>query len=218
MHIPDGFISPKTYIPAYIFFAGLISFGIKKIKKSFQNETIPYLSALTALGFILMMISIPLPGGTTGHGVGIIIIAILFNPWIAFYVFSLILLIQALLFGVGGITTFPLNAIGMGFVGGMSGYYAFKLLSKINSKFALFTAGWLSINISAIFIAIILGIQPLIAHSINGKPLFFPLGLDITIPAVMIPHLIIGIGEGIFTLIVYEFIRKFNKNRIPFEG
>jgi hypothetical protein len=50
------------------------------------------------------MFNIPIPGGTTGHAVGAGIIAILLGPWTALLAVSVVLIIQAIVFGDGGIT------------------------------------------------------------------------------------------------------------------
>lgn len=208
MHIPDGFISPKVYLPAYGISAGLWMYGLAQMKKKLAEETIPLLAVLTALAFVLMLVLIPLPGGTSAHAMGVGILAVLFGVWVSFASISLVLLIQMLLLGDGGITSFPVNALAMGFAGSAAAYYAFRMIRPFQQRVALFAAGWLSVNVSALVSAIVLGIQPSIAHSSQGTPLFFPFGLSITLPAVMIPHLLIGIGEGVLTVLVYQFFSK----------
>ncbi len=209
MHIPDGFITPKMYIPAYVASAGLWAYGLKRVQKKLDEEAIPYLAVLTALAFVLMMVTIPLPGGTSVHAMGIGLIAVLFGIWVSFTAVSMVLLIQAVLFGDGGVTTLPVNALAMGFAGSCAAYYIFRALRNTHEKAALFLAGWLSVNLAALIAAIALGLQPAIAHRSDGTPLFFPFGLTITLPAVMITHAIVGIGEGVMTVLVYKFIKKF---------
>lgn len=208
MHIPDGFISPKLYIPLYAVSAGLWTYGIKKLKEDLNEQTIPFVASLTAFCFVAMMIAVPLPGGTTAHASAIALLAVLFGVWTAFISVSLVLFIQAVFFGNGGITSLPVNALCMGFIGSVTAYYTFKIVSRWNKPIALFAAGWLSVTVSALAIAFVLGIQPIIAHSADGTPLFFPFGLSITLPSVVIPHLLVGVGEGMITMAVYKFIEK----------
>ena len=209
MHIPDGYLSPETYIPAYAISIPLFAYGLKKLKKTLNEETLPLLSGLTAFSFLIMMLNIPIPGGTSGHAIGTAVLSLIFNPWVAFISVSLVLLIQALLFGDGGITSWPINSIAMGFIASFVAYYSYKLLSKINKNLALFFAGWSSIVASSFFIAIVLGIQPYIAHDPSGKPLFFPFDLKITVPALVFSHMLyFGVAEGIFTVLVIKFLTK----------
>jgi len=212
MHIPDGYLSPPTYITTYAVVSPLFVYGLKKAKKNLTEESIPLLSALTALSFLVMMLNIPIPGGTSGHVIGAAVIAILFNPWIAFLSISLVLIIQAFLFGDGGITALAVNSFAMGFVPAFTGNYFYRFSKKImNEKVALFLSGWSSIVAAAFIIAVVLGIQPLIASDSSGNPLYFPFGLQVTIPAIVGSHIFyFGIAEGIYTLIVIKFMKKIN--------
>jgi len=204
MHIPDGYLSPATVVATYLVATPLWVYGFKRLKEILDEETMPLIGALSALSFIIMMFNIPIPGGTSGHAVGVALIAILFNPWIGFVSVSLVLLIQSIIFGDGGISALGANALGMAFVGAFSGYYTFKLLQ--NKKFAPFIAGWVSAVASSLFIAIILGIQPF--WSEGGKPLYFPFDLATTIPALVGSHMLFfGIVEGILTQLVYSYIK-----------
>ena len=210
MHIPDGFISPKVYVPMYALGIALWMIGLKKIKAKLNEKTIPVVATLTAFSFIVMMISVPLPGGTSAHATGMALLAISFGIWTSFICISMVLLIQALFFAMGGVTSFPINALAMGFVGSVVAYYAYRLIFRINKNIAMFAAGWLATVLSALVIAFILGIQPHIAHTESGDPLFFPFSLSITLPAIMIPHVLIGIGEGVLTVIVCNLLKKIN--------
>lgn len=213
MHIPDGFISSKVYIPAYVLFSGLWIYSIKKIKKVLNEETLPFLSATTAFSFILMMVMVPLPGGTTAHGLGIGPLAILFGPFISFLSISLVLLIQALFFGNGGVTTLPVNSIAIGFLGSTIVFYFYKISGRFK-KTGAFLGSFFGVFFSSFIISIMLGLQPLIAKDAQGKPLFFPFGFSITIPALVIPHIFVGIAEGILTLIALEIVRNFDRGKI----
>jgi cobalt/nickel transport system permease protein len=61
--------------------------------------------------------------------------------------------------------------------------------------------------VSGVLVALALGIQPLIARQPDGTPLFFPFGLAITLPAVLLPHALIGIGEAALTLLVWRYAK-----------
>ena len=206
MHVPDGFIAPQMYLPAYAAAAGLWTYGLRRLRASLREEAIPRLAVLTAFSFVAMMIMLPLPGGTSAHVTGIALLALLFGVWTAFIAVSVVLLLQAVLFGAGGVTALPVNALAMGMVGGVVAWAVYRLLRRIHEGFALVAAGWFSVNVSALLLALALGLQPSIAHTPEGQPLFFPFGLSVTLPAVMIPHAIIGIGEGVLTLLLWRFV------------
>jgi len=206
MHIPDGFIAPVVYLPAYAVAAGAWAYAVRRVQASLDENTLPFLAVMTAAAFVLMMVAIPLPGGTTVHAAGIGLLAVLLGVWTTFLSVSLVLLLQALLFGAGGITALPVNALAMGLAGGASAWLAFTGLRGWNGRVALFTAGAVSVLVPALLIALALGIQPLVAHAPDGTPRFFPFGLSVTLPAVLLPHLIVAIGEGILTVIAYRYL------------
>jgi cobalt/nickel transport system permease protein len=118
-----------------------------------------------------------------------------------------VLLLQALVWGAGGHTALPVNALAMGLAGSATAILAFKLLRPLNESLAVALAAWLAVMVSAALIALVLGIQPLIAQRPDGAPLFFPFGIEITLPALLIPHALIGLGEAALTLAVWRYAK-----------
>jgi cobalt/nickel transport system permease protein len=161
-----------------------------------------------------MMFNLPVPGGTTGHAVGSAVIAILFGPWAAMIAVSVALIIQALVFGDGGITTIGANCFNMAIFMPFTAYYIFKLFSKgrirkAKVSFAAFIAGYLSLVLAAIVTGAEFGIQPLIASTKDGKALYCPYDLGIAIPAMAIEHMLLfGIVEGIITAVIVNYFLK----------
>jgi cobalt/nickel transport system permease protein len=207
MHIGDGFLSPGTIAVSYAVAVPLWIYSFKKLQRELNEETLPMLGALSGLSFVIMMFNIPIPGGTSGHAVGATLIALLFGPWVAGLAITLVLAVQALIFGDGGISAIAINSLAMGYVASFVGYYTFQLLKKF--KFAPFVAGWLSLVTASLLVAVTLGIQPMMGTAPDGHPLYFPFGLGITIPAMVGEHaLFFGVAEGIFTQLVYTFLKK----------
>ena len=73
-----------------------------------------------------MMLNVPVPGGTTAHAVGGTLLAVLLGPWAACISISTALLIQALVFGDGGILSFGANCFNMAFVIPFFGYFVYR--------------------------------------------------------------------------------------------
>lgn len=201
MHIPDGFIAPQMYLPLYAMAAGLWAYGARRIGRELDESTLPWLASLTAAAFALSFIALPLPGGTSAHVTGVGLLAVLFGLWHAFMAASLVYAMQAFLFGDGGVTTLPLNALAMAFCGALAARALYLALRPLHAGLALFLAGWIALFLPALLIALALGAQPLIARDATGAPLYFPFGWSITLPALLIPHALLGIGEGALTLL-----------------
>jgi cobalt/nickel transport system permease protein len=219
MHIPDGYLSPQTYIPLYAAFAGVLSVALRKVKKTLSAKNIPYLGMASAFSFLIMMFNIPIPGGTTGHAVGASIVALILGPWTAVVAVSVALIIQAFLFGDGGITAIGANCFNMAVVMPFVSILVFKLVRGKASGgwrvyLAAFLSGYIGLVIASIVTAVEFGIQPLIA-SANGKPLYAPYGLEIALPAMAIEHMVLfGIVEGLVTLLVLMYFLKNDPNNV----
>jgi cobalt/nickel transport system permease protein len=220
MHIPDGYLSPQTYVPLYVASAVVIGIAVKKVKKQMSAKLVPYLGMAAAFSFLIMMFNIPIPGGTTGHAVGAALIALLFGPWVATISVSVALIIQALVFGDGGITAIGANCFNMAIVMPFVAYGIFKLVNgksdnpkRIN--IAAFVAAYTSLVVASIVTAIEFGIQPIIATSANGTPLYAPYPLKVAIPVMAIEHLVLfGVVEGVVTLLLFRYFYKNNRDII----
>ena len=213
MHIPDGYLSPQTYIPLYGAAITFWTIAMKKIKLELSQKHIPYIAMGAAFSFLIMMINIPVPGGTTGHAVGGGIIAILLGPWSAVLAVSVVLIIQAIIFGDGGITAIGANCFNMAVVLPFVSYWAFKLIrgkSKgMRLYIAAFLAGYIGLSVAAILTGIEFGIQPLIASAPDGRPLYAPYPLSVAVPAMAIEHLLVfSIIEGLVTAIILKYFMK----------
>lgn len=208
MHIPDGLISPQTFIPAFALAIPLWYVAWRQVREVITDALLPQLAVFSALAFMLSTLMVPLPGGTAAHAIGVPLMALVLGPWLAFLGYSLVLLFQALVMGAGGITTLGLNALAMGLVGAWTTIGATRSLGFAGDTVAVIGAVWVSIMVSAGLIAIILGIQPLIAQSDEGSPLFFPFGVSVTLPAVLLPHAITAAGEAMLTLLIYRHAKR----------
>ena len=205
MHIPDGFLSPQTYLPAYALASVAWFVAAKNLRGQLTDSSVPRLAMLTALSYALGLIMLPLPGGSSAHLMGVALLAQVFGVRLAFLSYSLVLLMQSLLFGAGGITALAVNALAIGGIGAISASFLRGLLSRFGDNFAVFVATWCSVMMSAACIALALGIQPFIAQSASGAPLFFPFDYQITLPAILLPHAILGGVEAFLTVFVWRY-------------
>jgi cobalt/nickel transport system permease protein len=214
MHIPDGYLSPQTFVPLYGASFVFWAIALKKIKKELSTKYIPYLSMAAAFSFLIMMFNIPIPGGTTGHAVGGAIIAILLGPWAAVLAISVVLIIQAIVFGDGGITAIGANCFNMAVVMPFVSYWVFKLIkgdANSGKRFyvAAFLAGYIGLSVAAALTGFEFGIQPMIASAPDGKPLYAPYPLSIAVPAMALEHLLVfSIVEGMVTALILKYFVK----------
>src|SRR3984957_5825342 len=215
MHIPDGYLSPSTCAAFYASSTPFWYVSLQKMKRRLNTQAVPLLSVFAAFSFVIMMFNLPLPGGTTGHAVGVGIAAIVLGPWGSILAISVALVIQAILFGDGGITAIGANCFNMAIVGSLVAYTVYRVIAgraAIESPrrvVAAAVAGYCAINASAFFAAIEFGIQPMLFHDASGTPLYAPYPLHIAVPAMMIGHLTIaGLAEMIVSGGVVAYLQR----------
>jgi cobalt/nickel transport system permease protein len=215
MHIPDGYLSPATCAALY---AGSVPFwrvALGRVKKAMNARQVPLLSLFAALSFVIMMFNLPLPGGTTGHATGIGLATVVLGPWAAMLAMSVTLVVQALFFGDGGITTAGANCFNMAIVGSLVAYGVYRLaagrspLASTRRMVAAGVAGYVAINAAALLAALEFGIQPMLYRDAAGAPLYCPYPLSISIPAMMIGHLTVaGLAELVVSAGVVAFLQR----------
>ena len=216
MHIPENYLSPVScgvmgaaMVPVWVH-------AVRRVNKEIPKEKIPLLGAAAAFSFLGMMFNVPLPGGTTGHAVGGTLIALLFGPNAACLAVSVALLLQAVIFGDGGILAFGANCFNMAFVLPFVGYGIYRLLmgksgrtSKARPYIAAALGSYVGLNAAALCAAVEFGIQPMLFKDAAGNALYCPYDLSVAIPAMMVPHLLVaGVIEAAFTVAVYALVRK----------
>lgn len=219
MHIPDGYLSPSTCAVLYAVSAPFWYTALQRVKKSLSTRLVPLLSVMAALSFVVMMFNLPLPGGTTGHAVGVGITTIILGPWASILAISIALSIQAVFFGDGGITSLGANCFNMAIVGSLVAYAVYRIaagraaITAPRRVVAAALAGYAAINASALCAAVEFGVQPLLFKDAGGAPLYAPYPLAIAIPAMMIGHLTFaGLAELVLSAGVVAYFQRTNRS------
>ncbi len=203
MHLPDGILAPWLWISFLIIAIVILIICFYKLEKSLDEKFVPYIGVLAAFIFAAQFVNFPVPGGTSGHLVGGTLLAAILGPWAVPVIIVMVLLIQAMM-GDGGITVIGVNTFNMGIVGGMFGYVLLFLFVKIIGKKMGSKKKLLISSALASFIAIVLAaIMVPIELQLSGV-----VGLELSLPPMLIYHVFIGIGEaGITTAVLYYIIK-----------
>jgi cobalt/nickel transport system permease protein len=196
MHIPDAFIPIEQSVIYWVIALIFVALALRWARSELSDERVPLIAVLAAGIFAIQAMNIPIPFGTSGHMVGAALAAIVLgSPYAGIFVLTLVLIVQGVMFGDGGITVMGANIINMGVIGGFIGYYGYGALMSVtkNMYVSAFVAGWASLFIAAILCAFemsIAGTFPLSAG-------LFSMGLY---------HAIIGIIEGGISAVAIYFI------------
>jgi cobalt/nickel transport system permease protein len=208
MHIADGLMAPLIWLLGYAIAIPVLVYATKSTKKNLGPEQIPLLGVLAAGIFVAQMLNFPIGGGTSGHLIGVALAAILLGPSAAVLIITVVLIVQALLFGDGGITALGLNILNMAIVGAGIAFAAYSLGNRDgpNQNKALwyasmFVAAWAAVVAGALACAFELGMSAALSPA-YGVPLY------VALPTMGITYAIIGIGEGVITVLVAAFIAE----------
>ncbi|MHB1016769.1 MAG: energy-coupling factor ABC transporter permease [Coriobacteriia bacterium] len=191
MHIPDGMLEARTWIPAWLGSAGILAYGARRVRVMLSDGTIVMMAVMAALIFALQMLNFPVAGGTSGHFAGGAAAAIVLGIWPAMLVMAAVVTIQALLFADGGITALGANLLTMAIVGPLVGRAAYVTLRRFSRSRGMqlgasFAAAWSACVGAALVAALMLWL--------SGRA---PLGA--VAGAMGFWHALIGIGEGAIT-------------------
>jgi len=196
MHIPDAFIPIWQGVIYWIIALIFVALALRWARNEMSEEKIPLIAVLAAGIFALQSFNLPVSMGTSGHLVGGALAAIILgSPFAAVFILTLVLIVQGVLFGDGGITTMGANIINMGVIGGFVGFYTFKgmMAATKNITIAGFAAAWLACVVPAIACAV----EMYFAGT-------FPLSEGLV--AMGLYHALIGIIEGFVTVVAIRLI------------
>ena len=153
-----------------------IALALRWAKNELNEEKLPLVAVLAAAIFAIQSFNIPVSMGTSGHLVGGALVAIVLgSPFAAVFILTMVLIVQAVMFGDGGIVTMGANIINMGVIGGFVGFYTFKGLMAATKSMPVsaFIAAWLACLIPALAASVELffaGTFPLVAgHGCHGN-------------------------------------------------
>ncbi len=213
MHIPDGVLDPITVAATYtsIFIYAVI---VRRYIDHLDTSRLGGLASLASIVFVAQLINWPIPGGTSLHLVGAGLLGAILGPYYGFFVMAVILTIQCIFFGDGGITALGANILNMGVIGVLAGYIPAKILltrGPDNYRRVLatgFLSGWLSMTLAGFACGVEIGLSR-----------YFNFDMSITVPIMSIYSSILGVIEGILTgLILFYLYRRGNGLHIMIDG
>lgn len=199
---------PLISLVGWIIAIIVIALSVRILNKKLPYRALPLMAIIGGGIFVAQMINFPIGAGTTGHLVGATLAAILLGPLSGFVIIVTILIIQALLFGDGGITALGLNIFNMAFIGCFLGWSVYKAVPEKYKKYGILLASWLTVFVGSFACAAELAGSFAIsggAYGITGV---------IAFPSMLIYHSLIGIGEAVITFGVVSYISKVSPDLI----
>ena len=201
MHIPDGFLDPKTWLGASAIATAAIAGALVKRRREGSTERqIPMMGMLAAFIFVSQLINFPLVGGTTAHLTGGALAAILLGPTTAVIVMTTVVAVQCLFFLDGGVTALGANVLNMAVISPLVAYVVYRGITMLSRGKAMqvagiFLAGWLSVVVAAGAAAVQLGLSGTVVW-------------HVVLPVMLGWYAVIGIAEGLITVVVVSFVQS----------
>lgn len=201
MHIPDGFLSVPVAAVGWVILIGMVGLALRQTRDALGERQIPLMGILAAFVFAAQMINFPVAGGTSGHLLGGMLVAILIGPWAALLVMTSVIVVQGLLFQDGGLLAMGFNVFNMGILSTFVGYTLYRWLRRALGSvprgewIAVAVGAWAAVETGAIATALELAISNTSA-------------LDVALPAMVGVHALIGIGEALITVGALAFVQQ----------
>ncbi len=216
MHIPDGFLNVTTVATTAVISAGGIANAVRITGKHLKEKQVPLMGITAAFIFAAQMLNFPIAGGTSGHFMGAALAAILLGPWAGLLIMSCVLIAQCLIFQDGGLLALGANIFNMGVIGCFSSYFIYRLFNRFpgqgkrNRLIGGFVSSWFALLLASVACAFEL-------YFSGASP------LKVVLPAMAGVHALIGIVEGLITVVVLSLIMATRADllespQIKFEG
>ena len=200
MHIPSGFLEPQVWAPLDAVAAGAVWYAVKKTGETLDERRTPVMGVMAAFIFAAQMVNFPVMGGTSGHLLGSALAVSVLGTWPAMVAMTAVVIMQALLFQDGGIEALGANIINMAVLGCLASgiiLAAGKRLGLSLRHFWIALAGWAAVMAAAVMCAFELALS-------GTSP------LSVVLPAMVGVHAIIGVFEGLITILALRFICSVN--------
>ncbi len=190
MHTPDGFLHPWMVGALLVVSSLVVGTCLHRLRGTLSTARIQLFAIVTAGIFAAQLLNWPLPTPVSAHFVGGALAAIVLGPRLGIVSVSIVLAIQAFVFGDGGVLALGANVFNMAIVETLGGYAIYQLLAGYHRPTAIVAAGWGSITLAALAAGIELGLSPAFGYE-----------LVTTVVVMGGGHALLGVGEGLLTLL-----------------
>ncbi|MEW2328892.1 energy-coupling factor ABC transporter permease [Micromonospora chersina] len=206
MHISNGIIDgPVAAVFAALALA-VLTFCVLRGRRDLDDRLAPMAGLVAAFIFAVQMLNFPIfTAGVSGHLLGGALAAMLVGPWVGALCVAVVLVVQALVFGDGGVAMLGLNITNMAILGTAAAYLLIALLLRVLPR----TPAGLAVTafVSALVSVVVASQGFVLQYWLGGTT---DLGGNLTGLAGTMAgvHLLIGIGEGLITATTVVTVAK----------
>jgi cobalt/nickel transport system permease protein len=206
MHISNGIIDGPVAAAYAAFALAVLALCVGMGRRDLDDRLAPMAGLVAAFIFAVQMINFPIfTAGVSGHLLGGALAAMLVGPWVGALCVAVVLVVQALVFGDGGVAMLGLNVANMAVLGTAVAYLLIALLLRVlpRSPSGLGVTAFVASIASVVAAAMGFVVQYWLGGTADlGNNLG---GLVATMAGV---HLLIGVGEGLITATTVGTVAK----------
>ncbi|GIJ33135.1 energy-coupling factor ABC transporter permease [Micromonospora sediminimaris] len=206
MHISNGIINgPVAAVFAVIALAAM-AYCVMRGRQDLDDRLAPMAGLVAAFIFAVQMLNFPIfSAGVSGHLLGGALAAMLVGPWVGALCVAVVLVVQALVFGDGGVAMLGLNITNMAVIGIAVAYLLIALLLRVLPRTPAGLAA--TAFVSALVSVVVAAMGFVLQYQLGGTT---DLGGNLAGLAgtMAVSHLFIGIGEGLITATTVVTVAK----------
>jgi cobalt/nickel transport system permease protein len=199
LHIANGIVTGPVLAIFAILAAAAIAFCVARARRDLDERLAPLAGLVAAFVFAAQMLNFPILPGVSGHLLGGALAALLVGPWVGALCVTVVLVVQALLFSDGGVSAIGLNVTNMALIGTAAAYAVILLLLRLRLPLAATAV------VASVVSVVSAALGFVLEYALDGGG-----GMSVGAIAVAMvgPHLLIGLGEGLITAVTVTTVAK----------
>ncbi|QGN50399.1 energy-coupling factor ABC transporter permease [Micromonospora sp. WMMD558] len=206
MHISNGIINGPVAAAFAAVALAAMAFCVLRGRQDLDDRLAPMAGLVAAFIFAVQMLNFPIfTAGVSGHLLGGALAALLVGPWVGALCVAVVLVVQALVFGDGGVAMLGLNITNMAVLGTAAAYLLIAALLRVLPR----TPTGLAVTafVSALVSVVVAAMGFVVQYQLGGTA---DLGGNLAALAgtMAVSHLLIGIGEGLITATTVVTVAK----------
>jgi len=207
MHIPNGFLSDPVCAVSTAASLAALGVGFARARQSDDSRSAALMAATGAGIFASQLVNFPIQAGTSGHVLGAALAAILLGPWRGMLTMAVVLAVQCVVFGDGGMSTLGANILNMAVAGTL---VASALYTPITRRVAGARGQLLGAAVAAFGSVLASAALCSIELAASGT---YPLAEVFS--AMVGVHTVIGMSEAMITVAILAIALAAGKNHRP---
>lgn len=206
MHISNGIINGPVAAVFAAFALAALALCVVRGRQDLDERLAPMAGLVAAFIFAVQMLNFPIfTGAVSGHLLGGALATMLVGPWVGTLCVAVVLIVQALVFGDGGVAMLGLNITNMAVIGTAVAYPLVALLLRLLPRTV---SGLAATAVVASVVSVLAAAMGFVVQYWLGGTTDLGSGLVGLAGTMAGVHLLIGVGEGLITATTVVTVAK----------